>query len=178
MSAVLSKGDNPDIYLYNLRSNAWTPLTGHYGIDTEPDWSPDGKSIIFTSNRSGSPQIYEINISSMRIKRKTFEGTYNARARYLPDGKNIIYVHRRKGVFHIALHNLRTGKISILTDTFLDESPSVAPNGNVIIYATKDRETDTDILAGVTINGKTRFILPSVSGGAREPAWSPILDKY
>ena len=114
----------------------------------------------------------------MRIKRKTFEGTYNARARYLPDGKNIIYVHRRKGVFHIALHNLRTGKISILTDTFLDESPSVAPNGNVIIYATKDRETDTDILAGVTINGKTRFILPSVSGGAREPAWSPILDKY
>ena len=89
-----------------------------------------------------------------------------------------IYVHRKKGVFHIALHNLKTGKISILTDTFLDESPSVAPNGNVIIYATKDRETDTDILAGVTINGKTRFILPSVSGGAREPAWSPILDKY
>ena len=178
LSAVLSKGDNPDIYLYNLRSNVWTPLTGHYGIDTEPDWSPDGKSLIFTSNRSGSPQIYEINISSMRIKRKTFEGTYNARARYLPDGKNIIYVHRRKGVFHIALHNLRTGKISILTDTFLDESPSVAPNGNVIIYATKDRETDSDILAGVTVNGKTRFILPSVSGGAREPAWSPILDKY
>ena len=178
LTAVLSKGGNPDLYLYDLKKNNWKQLTNHYGIDTEPDWSPNGKSLIFTSNRSGSPQIYEINISSMRVKRKTFEGTYNARARYLPDGKKIIYVHRRKGVFHIALHNLKTGKISILTDTFLDESPSVAPNGNVIIYATKDKTTDTDVLAGVTINGKTKFILPSASGGAREPAWSPILDEY
>ena len=178
LSAVLSKGGNPDVYLYDLKNNTWKQLTEHYGIDTEPDWSPNGKSLIFTSNRSGSPQIYEINISSMRVKRRTFEGTYNARARYLPDGKKIIYVHRKKGVFHIALHNLKTGKISILTDTFLDESPSIAPNGNVIIYATKDKNTDTDVLAGVTINGKTKFILPSASGGAREPAWSPILDKY
>jgi TolB protein len=178
LSAVLSKGGNPDIYLYDLKNNSWKQLTDHYGIDTEPDWSPNGKSLIFTSNRSGSPQIYELNISSMKVKRKTFEGTYNARARYLPSGKKIIYVHRKKGVFHIALHNLKTGKISILTDTFLDESPSIAPNGNVIIYATKDKNTDTDVLAGVTINGKTKFILPSASGGAREPAWSPILDKY
>jgi len=178
LAAVLSKGGNPDIYLYNLRNNTWKQLTDHYGIDTEPDWSPNGKSLIFTSNRSGSPQIYEINASTMRIKRRTFEGTYNARARYLPDGKSIIYVHRRKGIFHIALHKLKTGRISILTDTFLDESPSVSPNGNVIIYATKDRNTGADILAGVSINGKTKFILPSASGGAREPAWSPILDKY
>ena len=178
LAAVLSKGGNPDIYLYNLRNNTWKQLTDHYGIDTEPDWSPNGKSLIFTSNRSGSPQIYEINASTMRIKRRTFEGTYNARARYLPDGKSIIYVHRRKGIFHIALHKLKTGRISILTDTFLDESPSVSPNGNVIIYATKDRNTGADVLAGVSINGKTKFILPSASGGAREPAWSPILDKY
>ena len=175
---MLSKGGNPDLYLYDLKNNNWRQLTDHYGIDTEPDWSPNGKSLIFTSNRSGSPQIYELNVSSMRVKRKTFEGTYNARARYLPDGKKIIYVHRKKGVFHIALHNLKTGKISILTDTFLDESPSVSPNGNVIIYATKDKIADTDVLAGASINGKTKFILPSASGGAREPAWSPILDKY
>ena len=171
LAAVLSKSGNPDIYIYDLNKDTWRQQTEHYGIDTEPDWSKDGDFLIFTSNRSGSPQIYELNVKNKRIKRKTFEGTYNARARYLPDGKSIIYIHRKKGVFHVAMQNLKTGKITILTDTFLDESPSVAPNGNIIIYATKDG--DRDVLAGVTINNKTRFKLPSVSGGAREPAWSP-----
>ena len=174
IAAVLSKGDNPDIYIYDLRRNSWKQLTSHYGIDTEPDWSESGNSLIFTSNRSGSPQIYEINIKSKRIKRKTFEGTYNARARYLSNGKKIIYIHRKKGVFHVALQDLRSGKIRILTDTLLDESPSVSPNGNVIIYATKDG--DRDVLAGVTLNSQTKFMLPSASGGAREPSWSPKID--
>jgi TolB protein len=171
LAGVLSKSGNPDIYIYDLSKDAWEQQTDHYGIDTEPDWSKNGNFLIFTSNRSGSPQIYELNVKNKRVKRKTFEGTYNARARYLPGGKNIIYIHRRQGVFHVAMQNLKTGKITILTDTFLDESPSVSPNGNIIIYATKDG--NRDVLAGVTINGKTKFRLPSVSGGAREPAWSP-----
>jgi TolB protein len=171
LAGVLSKSGNPDIYIYDLSKDAWEQQTDHYGIDTEPDWSKNGNFLIFTSNRSGSPQIYELNVKNKRVKRTTFEGTYNARARYLPGGKNIIYIHRRQGVFHVAMQNLKTGKITILTDTFLDESPSVSPNGNIIIYATKDG--NRDVLAGVTINGKTKFRLPSVSGGAREPAWSP-----
>jgi len=92
----------------------------------------------------------------------------------LPDGKNIAFVHRRNGVFHIAIQNLKSGKIQILTDTYLDESPTVSPNGNVIIYATKS--SDKDVLAGITINGRTKFILPSLRGEAREPSWSPLQD--
>ena len=114
-----------------------------------------------------------MNVSSKRIKRKTFEGTYNARGRYTPDGKSIVFVHRKDGMFHIAIQNLRTGKLKILTDTQLDESPTISPNGNVIIYATKD--DGEDILAGISIDGKTRFILPTNSGGVREPSWSPLL---
>ena len=173
LSAVLSKGDNPDIYLYEVKKNTWKQLTDHIGIDTEPDWSPDGRKIIFTSNRSGSPQIYEITVSSRKIRRKTFEGTYNARARYTPDGRSFIFVHRREGLFHIAVQNLRTGKLRILTDTQLDESPTISPNGKVIIYATKKDEKN--ILAGISIDGKTRFTLPTSSGGVREPNWSPLL---
>ncbi len=173
LAAVLSKGNNPDIYRYDIKKNKWTRLTNHFGIDTEPDWSPDGKKILFTSNRSGTPQIYELNVSTKGIKRKTFEGTYNARGRYTPDGKSIVFVHRKDGMFHIAVQNLRTGKIKILTDTQLDESPTISPNGNVIIYATKD--DGVDILAGISIDGKTRFILPTNSGGVREPSWSPLL---
>ena len=174
IAAVLSKSGNPDLFTYDLEELSWKQITKHFGIDTEPDWSPDSKSILFTSNRSGSPQIYEAEISNNKIKRLTFEGTYNARARYLPNGKGIVYVHRRNGVFHIATQNLKTGKIKILTDTFLDESPTVSPNGNVVIYATKDG--DKDILAGITMDGKTKFIMPSLKGEAREPAWSPLID--
>ena len=174
ISAVLSKSGNPDIFTYDLKTDKWTQLTEHFGIDTEPDWSPDSKKILFTSNRSGSPQIYEANLRNNRIKRLTFEGTYNARGRYLPNGKGFVFVHRRNGVFHIATQALKTGKIRILTDTFLDESPTVSPNGNVIIYATKDEDKDT--LAGITIDGKTKFIMSSIKGEAREPAWSPLID--
>ena len=173
LAAVLSKGGNPDIYRYDLEKDSWKQLTKHFGIDTEPDWSPDGKKIIFTSNRSGTPQIYEITISNGKIRRKTFEGTYNARARYTPDGRSFVFVHRRDELFHIAVQSLRTAKLQILTDTRLDESPTISPNGKVIIYATKEKEKD--ILAGISIDGQTRFILPTNSGGVREPNWSPLL---
>ena len=174
ISAVLSKTGNPDIFIYDLQTDKWKQLTNHFGIDTEPDWSPNSKKILFTSNRSGSPQIYEANLRNNKVKRLTFEGTYNARGRYLPNGKGIVFVHRRNGIFHIATQVLKTGKIRILTDTFLDESPTVSPNGNVIIYATKDAGKDT--IAGITIDGKTKFIMSSIKGEAREPAWSPLID--
>ena len=174
MSAVLSKTGNPDIFIYDLETSSWSQLTKHFGIDTEPDWSPSSKKILFTSNRSGSPQIYEVDTRTKRVKRITYEGTYNARGRYLPDGKSIVFVHRSNGIFHIATQNLRSGKIRVLTDTSLDESPTVSPNGNVIIYATKSG--DKDILAGITLDGKTKFIMPSLKGEAREPSWSPLID--
>ena len=174
LSAVLSRTGNPDIFIYDLKLSTWIQITNHFGIDTEPDWSPDSNKILFTSNRSGSPQLYEANVKTNRIKRITFDGTYNARGRYLPNGKDIVFVHRRNGVFHIAKQNLRSGNIYILTDTSLDESPTVSPNGNVVIYATKDG--DKDILAGITLDGKTKFIMPSLKGEAREPSWSPLID--
>ena len=171
MAMVLSKDGNPDIYILDMQTRRLRRVTRHYGIDTEPSWTPDGKALIFTSNRGGRPQIYQIRLADFQIQRLTFEGDYNARARLLSDGSGLILVHRREGIFHIALLDLKRGKFTVLTETSLDESPSVAPNGSMLIYATL--VDGKGILAMVSIDGGVKFNLPSTRGHVREPAWSP-----
>ena len=174
LALVLSKDGNPEVYILDLRSRSLSRITHHYGIDTEPSWSPDGQSLVFTSDRGGQPQIYRIHLPSRSIERVTFEGNYNSRGRLTQDGRYLAMVHRGfDNVFHIAVQDLKTGRLDILTDTYLDESPTIAPNGSIILYATQ--KGVKGVLGGVTLDGSVRFILPSASGDVREPAWSPYL---
>ncbi|HIG41901.1 MAG: Tol-Pal system beta propeller repeat protein TolB [bacterium] len=171
LAIVLSKDGNPDIYILQLESRKLRRITRHYGIDTEPSWRRDGKAIVFTSNRGGKPQIYQVSLTDLAIERLTFEGDYNAKASLLADGSGLVMVHRREGIFHIALLDLNRGRLMVLTETALDESPSIAPNGSMLIYATQVR--GEGILAAVSIDGGVKFNLPSSEGDVREPAWSP-----
>lgn len=171
LALVLSKDGDPDIYVLDLKTRRLRRITRHYAIDTEPSWGPDGESIIFTSDRGGQPQIYQIHLEDLQIERLTFEGDYNAKASVLPDGSGLVMVHRRNGTFHIAFLDLRRGRTTVLTETSLDESPSIAPNGSMLIYATQ--VDGQGILAAVSIDGSVKFNLPSTEGDVREPAWSP-----
>lgn len=174
MAMVLSKDGSPDIYIMNLASKQLTRVTRHYAIDTEPTWMPDGKSLLFTSDRGGRPQIYRHDIATGQTNRMTFEGAYNARARVAQDGRNVVLVHQQDGRFHIALLDLVTDRLQILTSTELDESPSIAPNGSMLLYATKFQ--GRGILAAVSVDGGVKFRLPARDGDVREPAWSPYMN--
>ena len=167
-----TKDGNSEIYIINLKSRKITRLTENLAIDTEPAWSPEGKKIIFTSDRSGSPQVYEIDVRTKLKRRLTTEGNYNARASYL-DKDEIIFVHRSKTDFNIAKLDLGSRNLEVLTSTKNDESPCIAPNGNVIIYSTKDG--NLSYLAGINISSKVSFKLPALYGELKEPAWSPFL---
>jgi TolB protein len=175
MAMVLSKDGNPDIYLMNLSNKRLTRITRHYAIDTEPTWMPDGNSLLFTSDRGGRPQIYRYDLRNGNTERVTFEGVYNARARVAQDGRNVVLVHQQDGAFHIALLDLVTNRLQVLTSTELDESPSIAPNGSMVLYATK--YADRGILAAVSVDGGVKFRLPAREGDVREPAWSPHMSR-
>ena len=176
LALVLSRDGNPEIYLMNLSDRRLRQITRHLAIDTEPSWTPDGRSLIFTSDRGGGPQIYRLELATNIIERLTFEGRYNARARLLADGIHLVFVHRRNGVDHIAWQDLVRNDLRVLTQTRLDESPSLAPNGAMLIYATQD--AGRGILAVVSIDGRVKYRLPSSSGDVREPAWSPFMDGF
>ncbi|MEE8057458.1 MAG: Tol-Pal system beta propeller repeat protein TolB [Pseudomonadales bacterium] len=173
LAMVLSKDGSPDIYIMDIATRTLKRVTRHFAIDTEPSWMLDGKSIIFTSDRGGKPQIYQVTLASGYEERITFEGDYNARAVVVPNGSGIIMVHQALGDYHIALMNITRGSIEILTQTALDESPSISPNGAMLLYATKYQ--GKGILAAVSLDGGVRFRLPSRFGDVREPAWSPYI---
>ena len=174
LSLTMYQDGNAEIYILNLKNKNLTRLTNHYSIDTESSWSSRGSKILFTSGRSGSPQLYELDLkqSNARPKRLTFEGNYNAKGSYLPNSEGIIFVHRSDSNFQIAMQYFDENFIRPLTDAQMDESPSISPNGNVIVYAITEK--GMGLLSGVTLSG-VKFKLPAKKGAVREPAWSGFL---
>lgn len=171
MAMTLSHKGNPDIYIYDIASRRFSQLTTNVAIDTEPAWSPDSSHILFTSDRGGKPQLYKMPVLGGTPVRVTYEGDYNARGSYSPDGKYIAMVHGRDKRYRIALLEVRTEQMTILTNGYLDESPSFAPNGRILLYATA--RGNTGVLSAVSVDGQSQHRLVSKDGDVREPAWSP-----
>jgi TolB protein len=176
LAFVLSKDGNAEIYVMDLASRGLTRVTNNPAIDTEPFWGKDGSTIYFTSDRGGKPQIYKTNVGSGNAERVTFIGNYNASPKLSADEKTLVMIHRQDGFtnFRVAAQDIQRGTVKILTDTNLDESATVAPNGTMVIYAT--RQQGRGVLMLVSINGRVRLPLPTAQGEVREPSWSPYLN--
>lgn len=163
---------NLDINVLDLASRQFTRLTTNRAIDTEGTWSPDGRFIYFTSDRSGGPQIYRIAVNGGSPERISFEGSYNARPRLSPDGKKLAMVHLDRGNYRIAVLDLDSRNLLVLSEGRQDESPSFAPNSDSLIYAT--RQGRYGVLETVSADGLVRQRLASTQGDVREPVWSPF----
>ena len=176
LAFVLSRDGNPEIYVMDMGSRQLRRVTNQPSIDTEPFWGKDGQTLYFTSDRSGKPQIYKTNINGGSAERVTFIGNYNANPKLSADEKTLVMIHRQDGytVFKVAAQDLQRGSLRILSDTSLDESPTVAPNGTMVIYATRQQGRGVLVLAST--NGRVRLPLPTAQGEVREPSWSPYLN--
>ena len=173
LAVVLSKGGTPKIYTVDLSSGLMKQVTFGDAIDTEPHYSPDGRSLLFTSGRGGSPQVYQLNLATGAVTRMTYTGNYNAKASYTPNQQQMVMLHRDDGAFNIGVMQVGQGTIAPLTHAPADESPSIAPNGRLVIYASRYQERG--VLGLVSIDGRVNLRLPPREGDIQEPAWSPFL---
>ncbi len=174
LALVLSMGEaSLNIYTLDLSSQVISRVTNSQAIDTEPVWSQDGRTIFFMSDRAGGPQIYRVAAQAgSRAERITREGAYNARPRISPDGRSLAVIHNDRGNFRIAVVDIQSGRTEVVTRGSNDESPSFAPNGAQIIYAT--REGGRGVLSAVSTDGRIRQEIASVDGDVREPVWGPF----
>ncbi len=164
---------NLDVYLISIVDGALTRVTSDAAIDTEAVFSADGRALFFTSDRAGSPQIYRVDAAANATPRRvTFTGSYNARPRLSPDGKSLAMVTLSAGAYRIAVQDLGSGVVRLLSKGPLDESPDFAPNGAMLIYA--GRERGQGVLATVSVDGLTTQRLAADRGEVREPVWGPM----
>ena len=174
LAIVLTHAANSQVYTINADGTGLKQLTKSSAIDTEPTWAPDAKWIYFSSDRGGRPQIYKVSSMGGEAQRVTFEGAYNLSPRFSPDGKSLAMIRNDGGRFRVALQDLASGQVQVLSEGGQDESPSFAPNGRVLLYAT--RIGGRGALAAVSSDGRVKQRLSESGGDVREPAWGPLLN--
>ena len=172
LAVTLSRDGGSQLYTIDANGGEPRRLTQSSGIDTEPVFAADGRTIYFVSDRGGAPQIYRMAASGGVPERVTFTGGYNISPAVSPDGRWLAYISRVGGAFKLQVMELASGTVNSITDTTSDESPSFAPNGKLIVYATQQQGREA--LMTTTLDGRIKARLAGQGGDIREPDWGPF----
>lgn len=172
LALTLSRDGGSQLFLLPAAGGEPRRLIQSNSIDTEPVFSPNGQHIYFVSDRGGTPQVYRVTATGQGVERMTFNGTYNISPAISQDGRWLAYISRVGGAFKLHLMNLADGTVSVISDSAADESPSFAPNGKMLVYATQLQGREA--LMTSTLDGKVKARLSGQQGDIREPHWGPF----
>jgi TolB protein len=169
----VERNGNTDVYVKDLSSGNQVRLTEDPAIDTSPSFSPDGSKIVFNSDRGGSPQLYVMDADGAHQRRISFASGRYTTPVWSPRGDLIAFTKQEGGQFHIGVMKPDGSGERILTTSYLDEGPTWAPNGRVLMFS---RETPGGPARLWTVDVTGRIERPSpYTGAASDPAWSPLL---
>jgi len=174
----LAQSGRSDIYVMDLRTRRTQRLTNSRSIDTSPSYSPKADRIVFNSDRGGSQQLYVMSVSGSGVKRISFGKGRYATPVWSPRGDLIAFTKYNKGRFHIGVMRPDGSGERLLTESFLDEGPTWAPNGRVLMFF-RQRPTKSDGSGGsvklwsIDLTGyNERQVITPIE--ASDPAWSPL----
>lgn len=177
----LAVDGNSDIYTMDVRTRRVEQLTRNPAIDTSPSFAPDGSRITFNSDRSGTQQIYVMDADGDGQKRISFGDGRYATPVWSPRGDLIAFTKFRRGRFHIGVMRPDGTGERLLTESFLDEAPTWAPNGRVIMFFRQEPRRDDGsggevALWSVDLTGfNLRRVVTPLDGS--DPAWSPLFSE-
>ena len=178
---AVSNGGGSDIITVDLTSRTTRRLTGSGSIDVSPCYSPDGSQIAFASDRGGDQQIYVMTAGGGGAKRISFGDGHYATPVWSPRGDLIAFTRYAGDTANFAIgvmHPDGSGE-RILSEGWLVEGPTFAPNGRVLMFYRETRARDprgagfSSQLVSVDITGfnERPALTPT---DASDPAWSPL----
>jgi TolB protein len=174
------------LFVANADGSGERPLLPLTGMDYSPSFSPDGKWVVFTSERNGSADIYRIHLDGTGLERLTDDPSFEDQAVLSPDGKSLAFVSSREtGRAHIWLLDLVSHRARLVTpNSGSDFRPAWSPDSKWLAF-TSDRDSNAGHLPGrwerlqslsiyvIHPDGSDLRRVTRGRGVAGSPRWSP-----